>query len=95
MDPLNKGAPSKSKSEKAGKTKALPRTEALLKRQSLSSHQTRTHVWLTRIVLKLEDKLWLETHVWHAKRMKMEILWGYRLVRFTLSHASQKFTLSY
>ncbi|KAI5123460.1 hypothetical protein M0805_008830 [Coniferiporia weirii] len=25
------------------------------------------------------DKLWLETHVWHAKRMFMETMWGYRL----------------
>ena len=26
------------------------------------------------------DKSWLETHIWHAKRMHMENLWGYRLV---------------
>ncbi|KAG6900179.1 hypothetical protein C0993_001891 [Termitomyces sp. T159_Od127] len=25
------------------------------------------------------DKLWLETHIWHAKRMKMDNMWGYRL----------------
>ncbi|TFK40578.1 NUC188 domain-containing protein [Crucibulum laeve] len=25
------------------------------------------------------DKYWLETHLWHAKRMKMENMWGYRL----------------
>ncbi|KAJ3894258.1 POP1-domain-containing protein [Lentinula edodes] len=25
------------------------------------------------------DKRWLETHIWHAKRMKMENMWGYRL----------------
>ncbi|KAJ6619451.1 POP1-domain-containing protein [Mycena sp. CBHHK59/15] len=25
------------------------------------------------------DKSWLETHLWHAKRMKMENMWGYRL----------------
>lgn len=54
-----------------------------------------TRMWLMRIVLKLGDKLWLETHIWHAKRMRMETLWGYRLVRFTPSHAFQKLTLSY
>ena len=27
----------------------------------------------------LVDKTWLETHIWHAKRMHMENLWGYRL----------------
>ncbi|THV05260.1 POP1-domain-containing protein [Dendrothele bispora CBS 962.96] len=25
------------------------------------------------------DKIWLETHLWHAKRMHMENMWGYRL----------------
>lgn len=36
---------------------------------------------LTYTFFKLGDKIWLETHIWHAKRMKMETLWGYRLVR--------------
>ncbi|KAI0789808.1 ribonucleases P/MRP protein subunit POP1-domain-containing protein [Abortiporus biennis] len=27
------------------------------------------------------DKTWLETHIWHAKRMKMENMWGYRLAK--------------
>lgn len=39
-------------------------------------------------MFKLGDKIWLETHIWHAKRMKMETLWGYRLVCLALSHAS-------
>ncbi|KAJ7147486.1 POP1-domain-containing protein [Mycena crocata] len=25
------------------------------------------------------DKSWLETHIWHAKRMRMANMWGYRL----------------
>ncbi|KZT73935.1 POP1-domain-containing protein [Daedalea quercina L-15889] len=25
------------------------------------------------------DKTWLETHIWHAKRMHMKNIWGYRL----------------
>lgn len=28
-----------------------------------------------------EGKRWLETHVWHAKRMKMLELWGYKLAQ--------------
>lgn len=36
---------------------------------------------LTRANLTLESKKWLETHLWHAKRMKMVNMWGYRLVR--------------
>jgi hypothetical protein len=33
-----------------------------------------------RVLMALEDKKWLETHLWHAKRMHMENMWGYRLV---------------
>ncbi|KIY71524.1 POP1-domain-containing protein [Cylindrobasidium torrendii FP15055 ss-10] len=29
------------------------------------------------------DKTWLETHKWHAKRMKMETKWGYRIAMHT------------
>ena len=36
---------------------------------------------LSRVLTVLEDKKWLETHLWHAKRMRMENMWGYRLVR--------------
>jgi hypothetical protein len=36
---------------------------------------------LSRVLMVLEDKKWLETHLWHAKRMRMENMWGYRLVR--------------
>ena len=25
------------------------------------------------------DKRWLETHIWHAKRMRMVTKWGYRI----------------
>ena len=27
------------------------------------------------------SKRWLETHLWHAKRMHMENMWGYRLAK--------------
>ncbi|ESK94957.1 rnase p protein subunit [Moniliophthora roreri MCA 2997] len=34
----------------------------------------------SEILLKRQrNKRWLETHIWHAKRMKMENMWGYRL----------------
>ncbi|KDQ62383.1 hypothetical protein JAAARDRAFT_121761 [Jaapia argillacea MUCL 33604] len=34
----------------------------------------------TETLLKRQkDKTWLETHIWHAKRMHMETKWGYRL----------------
>lgn len=38
------------------------------------------YIWLTMLNVISEDKAWLETQVWHAKRMHMENLWGYRLV---------------
>ena len=28
-----------------------------------------------------KDKKWLETHIWHAKRMHMETQWGYRIAQ--------------
>ncbi|KAG6811630.1 hypothetical protein H0H92_006499 [Tricholoma furcatifolium] len=40
-----------------------------------SRRLTRTELFVKR----QRDKLWLETHIWHAKRMKMENMWGYRL----------------
>jgi len=27
---------------------------------------------------------WLETHIWHAKRMFMNNLWGYKLVSYSI-----------
>ncbi|KAI0763628.1 POP1-domain-containing protein [Trametes elegans] len=32
-----------------------------------------------KLLGRQQDKTWLETHVWHAKRMHMDNLWGYRL----------------
>jgi tRNA G37 N-methylase Trm5 len=62
------------------KKKGLTKTDIYLKRQSeyhaiLAANDPRTH--LVRITA---EKTWLETHVWHAKRMKMENVWGYRIV---------------
>ncbi|KAI6028013.1 ribonucleases P/MRP protein subunit POP1-domain-containing protein [Pisolithus microcarpus] len=40
-----------------------------------AKQMTRTESLLKR----QRDKTWLETHIWHAKRTKMENMWGYRL----------------
>ncbi|OCH85746.1 POP1-domain-containing protein [Obba rivulosa] len=40
-----------------------------------AKRQNRTQQLLKR----QRDKTWLETHLWHAKRMKMDNMWGYRL----------------
>ncbi|KZP33575.1 POP1-domain-containing protein [Athelia psychrophila] len=31
------------------------------------------------LLKRQREKTWLETHIWHAKRMKMRDMWGYRL----------------
>ncbi|RPD62234.1 POP1-domain-containing protein [Lentinus tigrinus ALCF2SS1-7] len=31
------------------------------------------------LLRRQKDKTWLETHIWHAKRMHMENIWGYKL----------------
>ncbi|KAI0631997.1 POP1-domain-containing protein [Trametes polyzona] len=33
----------------------------------------------SQLLRRQRDKTWLETHIWHAKRMHMENMWGYRL----------------
>ena len=43
---------------------------------------------LAHLFICLGDKKWLETHLWHAKRMHMENMWGYRLVSITVESAS-------
>ncbi|EIW59552.1 POP1-domain-containing protein [Trametes versicolor FP-101664 SS1] len=32
-----------------------------------------------KLLARQKDKTWLETHLWHAKRMHMDNMWGYRL----------------
>lgn len=54
------------------KKKAVKRA---LPKRSKTNKLTRTEELLRRQV----DKTWLETHIWHAKRMHMETKWGYRL----------------
>ncbi|KAG1733032.1 ribonucleases P/MRP protein subunit POP1-domain-containing protein [Suillus paluster] len=49
-------------------------------RCGLSKRGKTKQVTRTESLLKRQrDKSWLETHIWHAKRMKMENMWGYRL----------------
>ncbi|KAF9497689.1 POP1-domain-containing protein [Pleurotus eryngii] len=50
------------------KKKSLPK-------QGKNKRVPRTEKFLSR----QRGKTWLETHIWHAKRMKMEDIWGYRL----------------
>ncbi|KAJ7366798.1 NUC188 domain-containing protein [Mycena albidolilacea] len=56
----------------AVKKKALARFRP---KQGKDKRLSRTETFLKR----QRDKSWLETHIWHAKRMKMQNMWGYRL----------------
>ncbi|GJJ13300.1 hypothetical protein Clacol_007552 [Clathrus columnatus] len=46
-----------------------------LSKAGMSKAISKTQQYLNR----QRDKTWLETHIWHAKRMHMKNLWGYRL----------------
>lgn len=47
-------------------------------------HKKRRSGTLVDVYLKRQGaKRWLETHIWHAKRMKMVEMWGYKLVRMS------------
>ena len=80
MDPARRKALGRS-NPKQGKLKRVKRTTSLLRRQSESV--CRSDPQFSSWVLITEDKTWLETHIWHAKRMHMDIMWGYKLVRLT------------
>ncbi|TIB11134.1 hypothetical protein E3P92_02980 [Wallemia ichthyophaga] len=55
------------------KRRKLLRTR--MKKQQSSASRTAT------LRKRQTNKSWLETHIWHAKRMKMANLWGYRVAR--------------
>jgi hypothetical protein len=64
---------------KRGKANQVTRTEAFLKRQRefcRAPSSCMLNSWNTI----QGDKSWLETHIWHAKRARMQNMWGYRLV---------------
>jgi len=44
------------------------------------STTSQRHLALSHDYMTSGDKKWLETHLWHTKRMHMENIWGYRLV---------------
>ena len=42
-------------------------------------HRRRPKNLLAEYTRRQRQHIWLETHIWHAKRMKMVDAWGYRL----------------
>ncbi|EJC98842.1 POP1-domain-containing protein [Fomitiporia mediterranea MF3/22] len=58
-------------------TPAKPASKKKLSKRGKEKTITKTEKFLKR----QKDKTWLETHIWHAKRMHMENMWGYRLAQ--------------
>ncbi|KAG2087135.1 ribonucleases P/MRP protein subunit POP1-domain-containing protein [Suillus discolor] len=57
----------------------VPVTRRILKRGRSKQGKTKQVSRTESLLKRQRDKAWLETHIWHAKRMKMENMWGYRL----------------
>ncbi|KAG1861722.1 ribonucleases P/MRP protein subunit POP1-domain-containing protein [Suillus subalutaceus] len=64
--------------EKA-RAEMVPVTRRILKRGRSKRGKTKQVSRTESLLKRQRDKTWLETHIWHAKRMKMENMWGYRL----------------
>ncbi|KAJ3573212.1 hypothetical protein NP233_g2576 [Leucocoprinus birnbaumii] len=64
--------------EKA-KAEMDPMRKKLLSRKLPKAGKTKRVTKTVSFMKRQHDKTWLETHLWHAKRMKMENMWGYRL----------------
>lgn len=67
---------------KSGNGKDLP---SINKRQS-RKYRRRSHNLLSEYNRRQCNKIWLETHIWHAKRFHMIDKWGYRIA----SHPNDK-----
>jgi len=64
---------------KRGKDRRKLRGDAFAQRQS-EFYVLETNCSASSVYTISGDKKWLETHIWHTKRMRMENMWGYRLV---------------
>ncbi|XP_018369451.1 PREDICTED: ribonucleases P/MRP protein subunit POP1 isoform X2 [Trachymyrmex cornetzi] len=67
---------------KSGNGKDLPSTNKRLSRK----YRRRPRNLLSEYNHRQRDKIWLETHIWHAKRFYMIDKWGYRIA----SHSNDK-----
>eukprot|EP01084_Bolivina_argentea_P306189 529055_1 len=67
------------------KKKPKPQNKKLLR------YQKRKPYYLLKEKTKHLNSGWLNTHLWHAKRCKMQLLWGYKLSLRNLQHAAKSF----
>lgn len=67
---------------KSGNGKDLPSINKRLSRK----YRRRPHNLLSEYSRRQRNKIWLETHIWHAKRFHMIDKWGYRIA----SHPNDK-----
>ncbi|KXN88226.1 Ribonucleases P/MRP protein subunit POP1 [Leucoagaricus sp. SymC.cos] len=65
---------------KKAKAEMDPTRKKLVSRKLPKAGRNKITTKTDSFLKRQRDKTWLETHIWHAKRMKMENMWGYRLV---------------
>ncbi|CAG0925416.1 unnamed protein product, partial [Notodromas monacha] len=63
------------------RTPALKNTVSMAKKPKRPSKKYRHRAFnkVKEFEKRQRKSLWLETHVWHAKRCRMEVMWGYKV----------------
>ncbi|XP_064606421.1 ribonucleases P/MRP protein subunit POP1-like [Liolophura sinensis] len=73
-----KRLPRRLQEQAAKEYESLEQKKSISKRPS-RRHRRRPKNLLTEYARRQRKHVWLETHIWHAKRFKMVDLWGYRI----------------
>ncbi len=60
-----------------------PNLQAKIDLQELRNRRLKRQVKyaMSTYARRAREHVWLETHLWHTKRMHMDNIWGHRLVR--------------
>ncbi|XP_039308370.1 ribonucleases P/MRP protein subunit POP1 isoform X2 [Solenopsis invicta] len=68
---------------KAQMAKSANGKKPLIKKRPSRKHRRRPRNLLSEYNRRQRNKIWLETHIWHAKRFHMIDKWGYRIARYS------------
>jgi len=55
---------------------------AKLRKRPSRRHRRRPKNLLTEYARRKRQNIWLETHIWHAKRFHMTKMWGYKIPNY-------------
>lgn len=67
---------------KAQMAKSANGKKPLIKKRPSRKHRRRPRNLLSEYNRRQRNKIWLETHIWHAKRFHMIDKWGYRIASY-------------